>query len=31
MFSGIGGIVAVIVIVAVCVIVFTIAIRHEMN
>jgi hypothetical protein len=31
MFSGIGGIIAVIVIIAVCAVVFTIAIRREMN
>lgn len=31
MFSGIGGMIAVIVIIAVCAVVFTIAIRKEMN
>ena len=31
MFSGPGGIIAVIVIIAVCAVVFTIAIRREMN
>jgi hypothetical protein len=31
MFIGVGGIVAVIVIIAVCAVVFTIAIRREMN
>jgi hypothetical protein len=31
LFTGIGGILAVIVIIAVCAIVFTIAIRREMN
>lgn len=31
MFSGVGGIIAVVAIIVVCAVVFTIAIRREMN